>query len=151
MVAVEANPRPQLAVAEAHVEVTMHGDFAFEPDDDADDVVRRSRRHEVDDANPPTVTIDIGLEDERLRLIALLGTVNLRCRAQQPIAVPVAAEQLREASVGIDARQAQPVDRAAARDQRDRRRVADDSVLFEWGTHDGKDGARRARAIRDAL
>jgi hypothetical protein len=47
----------------------------------------------------------------------------------------VGAEQLGEARIHVDARQAQPIDRSAARDQRDRRRVTDEPVVFEWSGH----------------
>ena len=47
----------------------------------------------------------------------------------------VGAEHLREACVHVDALQAQPVDPSAARDERDRRRVADEPIVFEWSSH----------------
>src|SRR5262249_44244191 len=71
--------------------------------------------------------------------------------ADRPVAVLVVAEELGEARVGVDARQAEPVDRSGARDQRYRRRVADEPVVFEGSTH-GREGRgpRRRGNLRGA-
>src|SRR5262249_24328190 len=130
VVAVQLNPRSQLAVGEAHTQVAMHRNLASEPDDDPDEIVCRARGHEVDDVNSSAFTGSIGFEDQSLLFVVLIDVVHLRRGAQQPISMLVVSQQLGEAGIRIDTWQAQPINRATTRDQRYRRRVADDAVLF---------------------
>ena len=58
------------------------------------------------------------------------------------------AEQRREAGRGVEARQAEPVDRAVAADQRSRLRVADDGVVFDGQAHGDVGGAPGGAADR---
>ena len=133
---VALDPGDVLAVAEANREIAVHRDLALDPFDDPDDVVDAAAwRHEVDDPYPPAVADDLGLEDQRLGSIVLIDAAHLRGGPDAPVPVPVRPEQLSEAGVGVDARQAHPIDRAVARDQRDGRRVTDEAVVFELGRH----------------
>jgi hypothetical protein len=114
VVAFALDPRQELAVGEAHAEVAAHLHLAFDADDDANDVVVRAGRHEVDDLDAPAVAADLGLEDDRLRLVMLIDAAHPRRGTQRPVAVLVAAQELSEAGIGVDARHAHPVDRAGA-------------------------------------
>ena len=114
----------------------MHRDLAFDPFDDPDDVVNATAwRHEVDDPRPPAVADDLGLENQRLWPIVLIDAAHRHGGTNAPVPVPVRPEQLSEAGVGVDARQAHPIHRPAARDQRDGRRVTDETIVFERSSH----------------
>jgi hypothetical protein len=67
------------------------------------------------------------------RLLAV--TVELILRRDPPAAVILVAEQGREAGLGIEARQAQPVHRTVRADQCGRLHVPDDGVIFDPACH----------------
>ena len=67
-------------------------------------------------------------------------------RRDAPVAVALVAEQRGEAGVGIEARQAQPVDRAVAGDQRAGQHVADEPVVLDRLAHCGDSSPLSARA-----
>ena len=77
--------------------------------------------HEVDHARAAAAAGHLGLEHQGVWPIPLLDAQHLRGGMDGPVAVVVVAKQLGEASIGVDARQAQPVDRAVARYQGDGR------------------------------
>ena len=57
-------------------------------------------------------------------------------RRDQPAAIVVIAENRREASLGIETRQAHPVDGAVASDERRGLAVADHGIVFDGERHD---------------
>ena len=74
--------------------------------------------------------------------ISVLGAIATRstCASgssgfDQPPAVLGGAEQRGKTGARIEARPAQPVDRATARDERHRLTIADDRVVLEWRAH----------------
>ena len=97
-------------------------------------------RHEVGDANGAAVADELGLEDQRLVAVALLRFAHGHRRADGPGAVLVVADQRREAGIRVEARRAQPVDGATARDQRRGLGVADESVVFDARCHGDTSG-----------
>ena len=70
------------------------------------------RRHEVDDADGAAVTDELGLQDQRVAAVALASLAHRHGRPQRPAAVLVVADERREARVGVEARGAEPVERA---------------------------------------
>jgi hypothetical protein len=130
--------RPPSVSIQADLQVDVHRDLALDPLDDPDDVViRLARRHEVDHARAPRGRRDLGLEDEGVSSIVTLDAAHRGRRSDCPVAVLIAAEELREARIGVDARQAEPVDGAVLGDQRHRARVTDEPVVLDVGRHSG--------------
>ena len=75
--------------------------------------------------------MEVELVHERAFAVPPLGVGHLAVRREQPAAVPLVAEQRREAGVRVEAGQAEPVDRAVAADERSRLQVADQAVVLE--------------------
>src|SRR5688500_5554252 len=69
-------------------------------------------------------------------------------RRDAPAAVLGRAQERREAGRGIEARPAQPVDRAIARDERGGLAVADQRVVFDAGGHQASWYSRGSRLDR---
>ena len=87
----------------------------------------------------PVVGLELGLEDQRAVAVAARDVRRHRAgRREQPAAVLGVAEQRGEAGAGVEPRQAQPVDRPVAADQRGGLAVADQRVVL-----DATDRARR--------
>ena len=97
-------------------------------------------RHEVGDANGTAVTNELALEDQRLVSVSLLRLAHRHRRANGPRSVLVVADQPREAGIRVEARNAQPVDGAAARDQRGGVRIADETVVLDARCHGATSG-----------
>src|SRR5581483_12137337 len=98
--------------------------------DDADDVGRLpARRHEVEHADGALVRLPGRLEDERVVEIPAADRAALG-RREQPASVLRAAEERGEAGAGVEAREAEPVDRAAALDERRGLQIAEERVVL---------------------
>src|SRR6185436_10052758 len=78
---------------------------------------------------------EVRLENERVRPVAARELRDLSLRSDAEAAVLLAAEQRREAGVGVEARPAQPVDRAVAADQRGALAVADQRIVLDASRH----------------
>ncbi len=94
-------------------------------------------RHEVDDRDRALCGFDVGLQDQRALAVASRRAGDRGGRGDAPTAVLGTAEQGGEAGAGVEARPAQPVDRAVARDQRRGLAVADDGVILQRRRHPG--------------
>ena len=118
-VAVDArHPGHRPAVVEAHDEVEVEIDAAFEADHDAHDVGDAvAGRHEVDEHGAAGRRPEGRLEDQRAIAIAPRGGELQIARRDAPAAVLRRADQRGEAGTGIEARQAEPVDRAVLGDE----------------------------------
>jgi hypothetical protein len=88
------------------------------------------------------------LEHERVAAVLAALRVLAISRADQPAAVPRLTQQGREACGGVEARQAQPVDRAVAADERCGLCIADERVVFDAQRQ--APGAPRVPACRTA-
>src|SRR5581483_10134248 len=98
--------------------------------DDADEVGRRRpRRHEVEHAGNAVLRLPRRLEDERVVEVAARARPSAD-GCELPAAVLRSAEQRGEARAGVEARQAEPVDRAAALDERRCLEVAEQCVVL---------------------
>ena len=132
------HPRRGRAVAEAQHQLHAHRDLAFVAAHDAHQVGRgAARQHEVDHGRLAAIGLERGLEDQRVLAVAAARRLDLVVRRDQPEAVALAAQQLGEAGIRIEARPAQPVDRAVEADQRRRLAVADHAVAFDRRGHVG--------------
>ncbi len=139
------DPRDDGAVAEPQYQLGTHLQFALRPDDQTHDLgMVAVERHEVDQRRRSLVGFELGLEDQRARPIAA-GDARFFLRRHQPAAVLRRAEQRRKAGVRIEARPAQPVDRAVARHQRGALAVADQGIIFGLARHDAGIGVRKNR------
>jgi hypothetical protein len=87
-------------------------------------------RHAVHDAHDAVVGLELDLEHERLAAIAAACGPYAAFRGEQPATVTLVAEQRRETGSGIEAGQAEPVDRAICADQGRGLRVADEGVIL---------------------
>ena len=82
--------------------------------------------HELDEPSP----YQMRFEDERVLAVAARDALRVLVRRNAEAAVLRRAEQRRETGIGIEARPAQPVDRAVAADQRRGLAVADQAIIF---------------------
>jgi hypothetical protein len=109
------HPRHRTAEVEAQDELHPHGDAALQAAHDAHDVGRLvADRHRVDDLQHAAVGVEVGLEHERSLAVAPLGLADVSGGREQPAPVRLVAEQRGEAGGRVEARQAEPVDRAVA-------------------------------------
>ena len=108
---------------------------AGQPADDVDPAVAGG--HHVEQGDDPGVGGERRLEGGG---VVEVGAVDLVVadRAELPAAVLVVAEEGREARGGVEARQAQPVDRAVGADQGGGVPVADHRVVLDRAAHAGR-------------
>src|SRR5262249_31394370 len=90
-------------------------------------------------------SVEPRLENEGVWAIAP-GDAKRLARRDLPMTVLACAKQGGKTRIGIEARPAQPVDRAIARDQRRRLAIANQAVVFDAGWHGGlQSKSRRVR------
>ncbi len=129
------HPGHDPAVAEADHELRAHAHPPREPFDDAHDVRRVAAwRHEVDHADAPLCGLPLGLENER-RVAVAADRARRLDRRDEPAPVTPVSEQRREAGVRVEAREAAPVDRPLAMDERRRLEVRDERVVLDQACH----------------
>ena len=127
-----AHPRNDRAVAEPDHELHPDRHRSLDALDDPHDVrILAAGRHEVDHADDARLAMEVELVHQRAFAIAPLDVGHLAVRRQQPAAVPLIAEQRREARIGVEAGQAEPVDRAVPAHERGGLQVADQAVILE--------------------
>ena len=119
------DPWNDAAVAEADRQLGAELDTALHALDDAHHVGRpAARRHEVEYPRDRAVLrLPRGLEDERIVEVAT-GVRGRNRRSEEPAAVLGVAEEGGEAGSGVEAGEAEPVDGAAAVDERHRLKIA---------------------------
>ena len=133
------HPRHDAAVAEAQNELGAHGELAALADDDAHDRrIAGAQRHEIDHRRRAVCGLEMGFENKRIRPVAARDLGRF-ARRDQPATVLRRAEQRGKAGFRIEARPAQPIDRAVARYQRGALAVADQRVVFDGRGHGGCD------------
>src|SRR5215208_2956352 len=93
-------------------------------------------RHTVDDAGGSVVGLELRLKHETSWPVPPRDARDPAGRRDQPPPVTLVAQQRGEAGPRIEAREAEPVDRAVAADQRGRVRVADERVLLDPLRHE---------------
>ena len=126
-----AHPRDHRAIVEADHPLVPHPHRAAHAHDPAYDVGPAvAAGHQVGEADDPGAGRERRLQGGGRADIAAADVVLLD-RAELPVTVLLGAEQRREARRGVEARQAQPVDRSVAADQGARLPVADQGVLLD--------------------
>src|SRR4029077_10089113 len=83
----------------------------------------------------PVVGLELGLEDERVATVRAPRPPEPARGGDQPAPVLPRAEERREAGARVEARHAEPVDRAVAADQRSGVVVADERVVLDPERH----------------
>ena len=105
-------PTARRAVVEADRQVGRDLDLTAHALDDPDeDRVLLPRRHEVDDANRALGQLEGRLQHERVGPVPACYPLRLVSRREQPATVLGVPEQGREAGAGVEAGEAEPVDR----------------------------------------
>ena len=108
------------------------GTIPSTPLDDPHDVRGlAARRHEVDRADDALGGLVGRLEHERVAPVCARARVSARRGREHPAAVVGRPEQRREARARVEAREAAPVDRPLAVDQRGGLQVADQGVVLD--------------------
>ena len=127
-----AHPGDDAAVVEAEDELHPHRHAPLEPLDDPDDVGSVAAwGHEVDDANAAVLGVEVELVHERVLSVAALDALDLAVGREQPAAVALVPEQRGEAGARVEAREAEPVDRAVPPDECRGLQVADQAVVLD--------------------
>ncbi len=126
------HPRHDRAVVEPDHELRAHGDRARQTFDDAHHVrLRLARRHEVDHADASGRRLPLRFEHQGVLAITPVVGSAAGDRPEQPAAVLTPAEQGGEARARVEPRKRQPVDRAAAADERGGLQVAEQGVVLD--------------------
>ena len=145
-----AHPGDDRAVVEAEHELHPHRHAPLEPLDDPDDVGSvAARRHEVGHADAAVLGVEVELVHERVLAVAALDALDLAVGREQPAAVALVPEQGGEARARVEAREAEPVDRAVAPDERRGLQVADQPVVLD--PHQSASGERAEAAVGGAV
>ena len=127
-----AHPGHDRPVVEADDELHRHLDAPAHALDDADEVgLRLAGRHEVDEAHGAVVGLEFRLEDERVAAVLSSCRAELARGLDRPVAVLRVAEERGEQRSRVEARQAEPVDRAVAADERGGLQIADEPVVLD--------------------
>jgi hypothetical protein len=125
------DPRHRRAVVEAQRELHRHRHAPAAADDQTHEVaLLHAHRHEVDHADLTLRGLELGLEDQRVRTVGAPRGNECGGRRDAPTATLRCAEERSEACRRVEARPAQPVDRAVAADERRTVAVADQGVVF---------------------
>ena len=143
------DPGHDRAVVEPDDQLHPHRDPAAPPLDTADEVMPPpARRHAVDHGDGPVVGLELGLQDERTLMVPAAGGADGAGGGQEPAAVLGGAQQGGEAGGRVEARHAQPIDRAVARHQGARLAVADQRVVLDAARHGvARDAGVRAHPV----
>ena len=130
------DPRHQRPVVEPHDQLHLHGDRAPPAlDHPVDRRMGVLRCHEVDHGHRAVGRLVDRLEHERVVLVPSGGRHVVARGGDRPTTVPGCAEQCGERGRRVDPRCAEPVDGAAALDQCDGVRVADERVVLDASRH----------------
>jgi len=105
------------------------------------------QRHEIGDPGRALVGFEVRLQDHRVAAVSPADLAHRTGRRQPPPALRGRAQQAGEAGRRIEARAAEPVDRAVAADQRRRVAISDQGVVFDGQRHQP---AFRRAACRDS-
>ena len=131
-VARAAHPRHDGAVVEPDDQLGSHRDLAADALDQTNDVgIEATGRHAVGEPHDPGVGFELGLEHERPVAIPAPCLPHGVARGDEPAAMLGRSEQCSEARARVEPREAEPVDRPVAADQRGRLRVSDEGVVFD--------------------
>ncbi len=124
------------AIPEAQHQLAAHRDPPALADHQPDHVrMAAAQRHEIDEGDGALARFEARFEDQRAVAVAPRHARPAVPRCNPPASVVLAAQERGKAGVGIEARPAQPVDRAVASDQRGRLAVADQGVVLDAGGH----------------
>ena len=94
------------------------------------------------------VGLERRLQNERVAEIAARDANVARLGRDWPSSVPSFAKQRRETRRAVEARQAQPVYRTVASNEREGLAIADDGVIFDTAGHQGLDECGRTRQLK---
>ena len=83
------------------------------------------------DADAAVLGVKVELVHERVLSVPALDPLDLAARREQPAAVLLVPEQRGEAGARVEAREAEPVDRAVPPDERRGLQVADQAVVLD--------------------
>ncbi|MCY1417433.1 hypothetical protein D9M71_329680 [compost metagenome] len=129
------HPGHAAAVVEAHDQVHFEMGFASQAFDDAHHRIDFAQGHEVEHPGTTAGGDPGGFQHQGVAQV-LAAAVRYRvARGQAPAAIFFVAQQGREHGGGVEAWQAQPVQRAIATDQRRTAAVAQQGVVFDVGRH----------------
>ena len=132
-----SHPGHYAAVVEADGELHAHRNAAAHPLHHAHHVRRNGARgHEVHQPHRSLVRLELRVEHERPLAVGARAAPDLALRRDQPASVALASQERGEAGRGVEARHAQPVDRAVAADEAGGLRVADERVVLDAQRHD---------------
>src|SRR5262249_48359490 len=130
------DPRYGAPVAEPRLENHLQENLSFQTLDNADDVASfRAGRHEVDDAEFPTIALDIGFENECVPPVPLLVLAHSRRWPNGPPAVLIPPEERRHARIRVETRHTQPIDIRIARNQCGALHITNKSIVFDSRSH----------------
>ena len=125
--------RGERAVAEPRRQHHPHGDAARPAFDQPHQRrLPRVERHRVGQRHLALVGGEACLQHQRVVQVPPLRRRRGAIRRDPPCPILGAAKQCGEAGRAVEARPAEPLDRAAAPDQRCRAAVADQAVLLDW-------------------
>ena len=144
------HPRHGAAVVEPEQDLGLHFDgtgFAAHQAHQVDLVLVRRLRHEVGEGHGSAGGLEPCLQDRGARKIAARHSRPGFGRADDPAAVLDAPQERGETGGRIEARQAQPIDRAVAVHERRGARIADQSVVFDQARHLWADCLGKGRAL----
>ena len=134
--ALHLDPRSGPAVVEPRRQYRRHRDRSAQPLHHPNHPrMGLSRRHAIDDADRSLRRLDVGLEHEGRGPVASRRLDDVDARSDPPRAVLLRAEEAGEAGRGIEAGQAEPIDRAVQPHQCSRMGVADQRVVLDAERH----------------
>ena len=87
--------------------------------------------HEVDHPDRAVLGLELGLQDQGVAAVAAPDAPDPTGRGDPPVAIAPVAEQRREAGPGVEAGQAQPVDRAVPAHQGRGLGVGNDRIVLD--------------------
>ena len=132
-----SDPGNDCTVAEPQHELGAHGHLAPLANHETNHARTRSgQRHEIDQRDCAVAAFEASFQNQRIRPITTAHNGPAVPRRNLPVSVAIGAEQRREAGVGIEARPAQPIERAIARHQSGGLAIADQSVIFDTRRHE---------------
>src|SRR4051794_3533614 len=112
-----------MAIVEPEHRLQAHRHDTAEATYDANDVdliLGAWQRHEVGNDNRTCVRLELGVEDQRTVAVATRYRPDFGGRCDAPVPVLRSAKECRKASAAVEARRAEPVDRAVPANQRGR-------------------------------
>src|SRR5262249_42769043 len=122
-------------VVKTNHEFSLKNHPARATDDNAHQVGAVCRRHEIDDRRAAGISFEVGFKDEGTKAVTPIYADRRELWSDEPSTVLSRPKESGKARGRVEARPAQPVNRAVTADQSSRLAITDQDIIFNSQRH----------------